>query len=208
MNITLAIIISFAVSLVVTAALGYVLIPVLHKLKFGQNILTDIGPAWHAKKQGTPTMGGTMFIIGTIFTTVLAILICIGTGFSPFSDMAELKNQIVSNAEIHDGFMISLTTADSKNIRIITSSAADDMLSIDGVRASFVLSKLSVGKVQISARSLGEENVQLIMEKLGGGGHQSMAGTQIKEVSAKEAYIKLTNAIDAYLEEQGRIDIK
>ncbi len=93
MNITLALIISFAVSLVVTAILGYVLIPVLHKLKFGQNILTDIGPAWHAKKQGTPTMGGTMFIIGTIFTTVLTILICIGTGYSPFSDMAELKNQ-------------------------------------------------------------------------------------------------------------------
>ena len=96
MNITLALIISFAVSLVVTAILGYVLIPVLHKLKFGQNILTDIGPAWHAKKQGTPTMGGTMFIIGTIFTTVLTILICIGTGYSPFSDMAELKNQQIT----------------------------------------------------------------------------------------------------------------
>ena len=96
MNITLAIIISFAVSLIVTAALGYVLIPVLHKLKFGQNILTDIGPAWHAKKQGTPTMGGIMFIIGVIFTTVLAILVCIGAGFSPFSDMAELKNQQIT----------------------------------------------------------------------------------------------------------------
>ena len=96
MNITLALIISFAVSLVVTAALGYVLIPVLHKLKFGQNILTDIGPAWHAKKQGTPTMGGIMFIIGIIFTTVLTILICIGTGYSPFSDMAELKNQQIT----------------------------------------------------------------------------------------------------------------
>ena len=96
MNITLALIISFAVSLVVTAILGYVLIPVLHKLKFGQNILTDIGPAWHAKKQGTPTMGGIMFIIGIIFTTVLTILICIGTGYSPFSDMAELKNQQIT----------------------------------------------------------------------------------------------------------------
>ena len=96
MNITLALIISFAVSLVVTATLGYVLIPVLHKLKFGQNILTDIGPAWHAKKQGTPTMGGIMFIIGIIFTTVLTILICIGTGYSPFSDMAELKNQQIT----------------------------------------------------------------------------------------------------------------
>ena len=96
MNITLALIISFAVSLVVTAVLGYVLIPVLHKLKFGQNILTDIGPAWHAKKQGTPTMGGIMFIIGIIFTTVLTILICIGTGYSPFSEMAELKNQQIT----------------------------------------------------------------------------------------------------------------
>ena len=93
MNITFAIIISCAVSLVVTALLGFVLIPVLHKLKFGQNILTDIGPAWHAKKQGTPTMGGWMFIIGTVFTTVLTILICIGAQFSPCSDMAVLKNQ-------------------------------------------------------------------------------------------------------------------
>ncbi len=96
MNITLAIVISFAVSLVVTALLGFVLIPVLHKLKFGQNILTDIGPAWHAKKQGTPTMGGWMFIIGTVFSTVLAILVCIGGKFSPFSDMAELKNQQIT----------------------------------------------------------------------------------------------------------------
>ena len=96
MNITLALIISFAVSLIVTAALGYVLIPVLHKLKFGQNILTDIGPAWHAKKQGTPTMGGIMFIIGIIFTTVLTILICLGAGLNPFSEMAELKNQQIT----------------------------------------------------------------------------------------------------------------
>ena len=96
MNITIALIISFAVSLVVTALLGYVLIPVLHKLKFGQNILTDIGPSWHAKKQGTPTMGGWMFIIGIIFTTVLTVLICAGAGFNPFSDMAELKNQQIT----------------------------------------------------------------------------------------------------------------
>lgn len=93
MNITLSIIIAFAVSLVVTAVLGYVLIPVLHKLKFGQNILTDIGPKWHAKKQGTPTMGGIMFIIGIIFATVIALVICVASDFSPFSTMPELKNQ-------------------------------------------------------------------------------------------------------------------
>ena len=118
--------------------------------------------------------------------------------FSIDSDMSELKNQIVSNGEIHDGFMISATTADNKNLRIITSSAADDMLSIDGVKASFVLSKLGVGKVQISARSLGEENVQLIMELLGGGGHSTMAAAQVKASSLDSAKILLLNAIEQY----------
>lgn len=118
--------------------------------------------------------------------------------FSIDSEMSELKNQIVSNGEIHDGFMISTTSADSKNLRIITSSAADDMLSIDGVRASFVLSKLSVGKVQISARSLGEENVQLIMEILGGGGHNTMAAAQVKSSTLENAKIMLLNAIEQY----------
>ncbi len=118
--------------------------------------------------------------------------------FSIDSDMSELKNQIVSSGEIHDGFMISSTSADNKNLRIITSSAADDMLTIDGVRASFVLSKLSVSKVQISARSLGEENVQLIMEILGGGGHSTMAAAQVKSASLENAKIMLLNAIEQY----------
>ena len=58
------------------------------------------------------------------------------------------------------------------------------------------------GSINISARSFGSVNVQLIMEKLNGGGHQSMAGTQLKDVHIKEAYIKLTNAIDEYISEQ------
>jgi len=56
-------IISAAVSFVVTALLGYIVIPFLHKLKFGQTIL-DIGPKWHKEKQGTPTMGGIMMVAG------------------------------------------------------------------------------------------------------------------------------------------------
>lgn len=118
--------------------------------------------------------------------------------FSIDSEMAELKNQIVSSGEIYEGYMISTTNADNKNIRIITSSAADDMLSIDGVRASFVLSKLGMGKVQISARSLGEENVQLIMEILGGGGHNTMAAAQVKSASLENAKTMLLNAIEQY----------
>ena len=59
-----------AVAFGVSAILGRVLIPYLHKLKFGQTIL-DIGPQWHKNKQGTPTMGGIMFIVGIVFSTVL-----------------------------------------------------------------------------------------------------------------------------------------
>ena len=72
MNITLALIISFAVSLVVTAALGYVLIPVLHKLKFGQNILIYVEK--HKEKSGTATMGGLIFILTTIIGFLIFII--------------------------------------------------------------------------------------------------------------------------------------
>ncbi len=93
MNSIIAVVISLVVSFAVTAALGYVLIPVLHKLKFGQNILTDIGPKWHAKKQGTPTMGGIMFIIGIIFATALALIVCKLTGFEAFAELETVRYQ-------------------------------------------------------------------------------------------------------------------
>ena len=60
------------VAFVLSAVIGKFLIPILHKLKYGQTIL-DIGPSWHKKKQGTPTMGGIMFIIGIVVATVIAI---------------------------------------------------------------------------------------------------------------------------------------
>ncbi len=87
MTSTAALIISLIISFAVTALLGYVIIPVLHNLKFGQNILTDIGPKWHAKKQGTPTMGGIMFIVGIIFATAMTYLICKFTGLQIFADL-------------------------------------------------------------------------------------------------------------------------
>ncbi len=93
MNSIVAILISLVISFALTAALGYVLIPVLHKLKFGQNILTDIGPKWHAKKQGTPTMGGIMFIIGIIVAAAVALLSCKLSGFDAFSELEVVKNQ-------------------------------------------------------------------------------------------------------------------
>lgn len=65
----LAVVLSFGI----TTALGFVVIPWLHKLKFGQTIL-DIGPAWHKKKEGTPTMGGILFIAGTILAVIVTLV--------------------------------------------------------------------------------------------------------------------------------------
>ena len=67
---TADIIISFAISFVVTVALGFVLIPMLRSLKAGQSIKRD-GPIWHISKEGTPTMGGFMFIIAMLVVAVI-----------------------------------------------------------------------------------------------------------------------------------------
>lgn len=63
------------ISMIIAAVLGIVLIPYLHRLKFGQPIKTEDGPKWHAKKQGTPTMGGLMFIISTIAASAIGYCI-------------------------------------------------------------------------------------------------------------------------------------
>ena len=73
MNTTVAIILCAVIGFAVSALLGIVLVPWLHKLKFGQTIL-DIGPSWHKKKQGTPTMGGIMFIAATIVALLVVAL--------------------------------------------------------------------------------------------------------------------------------------
>ncbi len=119
--------------------------------------------------------------------------------FSINPEMASIKNEIIAGSKMHSGFIIGSTSSDSKNIRIITSNAADDMLNIDGVRASFVIYKLGVGKYQVSARSLGDENVQVIMEYLGGGGHSTMAAAQIKASGLDNAREKVVSAINEYL---------
>lgn len=79
MNMTVAVIISAIIAFGVTAALGFIIIPWLRKLKFGQTIL-EIGPSWHKSKQGTPNMGGLMFIIGIISAFVISTSIFISAG--------------------------------------------------------------------------------------------------------------------------------
>ncbi|WP_281828498.1 MULTISPECIES: DHH family phosphoesterase [Lactobacillus] len=81
---------------------------------------------------------------------------------------------------------------------IITAQAADTALDIENVGASFAITRRNQDTIGISARSMGKINVQIIMEKLGGGGHLSNAATQIKGITVDEARKKLLAAIDEY----------
>lgn len=106
MNTVYLILISLSVSFVATALLGFVLIPALHRLKFGQTILTDIGPRWHARKQGTPTMGGLMFIIGIILSVLVSLLVCKLTGTPMFNEMTAVATS--EQAKLWAGLLLAL----------------------------------------------------------------------------------------------------
>ena len=82
--------------------------------------------------------------------------------------------------------------------QIVAPQAADELLTIKNVDASFVLFKTMSNEISISARSMGNLNVQLIMEALGGGGHQTMAGAQLKDVTVNEALDTLKKSFDGY----------
>lgn len=104
------------------------------------------------------------------------------------------RSELISDAEIIGSCAIAVARMQSDDIRIIAPQAADELLSIENVDASFVIYK--TGNVtNISARSLGILNVQVIMEKLGGGGHQTMAAVQLENTSFDEAKEMLIEAI-------------
>lgn len=108
------------------------------------------------------------------------------------------KVDIVKNAEIIRGqIAISTTEEEYNDMPIIAAQAADELLSISGVYASFVLCKVD-DVVMISGRSMGDINVQSILEKIGGGGHLTFAGAQIAGVTIDEAKNSLLNSIDEY----------
>lgn len=108
------------------------------------------------------------------------------------------KVEIVKRAEIIRGqIAISTTTDQHSDIPIIAAQAADELLSITGVYASFVLCEVE-NVVMISGRSMGDINVQSILEKIGGGGHLTFAGAQIAGVTIEEAKGILLNSIDEY----------
>ncbi len=109
------------------------------------------------------------------------------------------RASIVSKASVYEGCAVSSTDEIGDFVRIASAQAADDMLGIENVKASFVAFKTG-NIVNISARSLGKMNVQLIMEMLGGGGHLTMAACQLEGITVEDAFDKLKSAINHYNE--------
>lgn len=107
-----------------------------------------------------------------------------------------IRAQIVSHAEMYRNNAISAVKLSCPDVRMIASQAADELLNIQGVDASFVLYLEEKG-VSISARSMGNVNVQIIMEQLGGGGHQTMAAVQLPGYTIQEAKEQLLVILEA-----------
>jgi c-di-AMP phosphodiesterase-like protein len=107
-----------------------------------------------------------------------------------FADSIETfreRSRIISEAEFIGHCALGMAgTVETGNLKVISSQAADRLLEIKGVYASFVIYEINE-VVHISARSYGKVNVQLIMEELGGGGHQTMAATQLYDTTMGEA---------------------
>lgn len=110
---------------------------------------------------------------------------------------------IIQGAKIYKSG-IAIAAPESAENRVIASQAADELLNISGIQASFVVFP-STKTVDITARSLGDINVQVILEKLGGGGNKSQAGAQIGGKTQKEVVRDLLTAIDKYLEDNSMI---
>lgn len=119
--------------------------------------------------------------------------------FNIDKDEYVLRAEIIKNSQtIGDGVLVGVCEEEYPNIKVISSQAADEMLNLSGTTAAFVVYP-SDGKMCISARSLGNVNVQLIVEKLGGGGHATVAGAQLEAEDANEAIAALSSAYEEYL---------
>ncbi|MBR4319937.1 MAG: DHH family phosphoesterase [Oscillospiraceae bacterium] len=114
--------------------------------------------------------------------------------FSGSIDNYKSRAEIVSSAEIIGCHAIAIAPKHTSDVRLVAPQAADELLSISNVDAAFVIYAVK-NSVSISARSLGAVNVQVIMEQLGGGGHQTMAATQIPDMSPEEAKNQLLEVL-------------
>ena len=111
------------------------------------------------------------------------------------------KADLVEAAQMYKNCAVSVSGEVPPEARVAIAQAANDLLTIQNVEASFVAVQVGTG-VNISARSLGAVNVQVIMESRGGGGHQTMAAAQLKHITPEAARARIQTAIDQYRESQ------
>lgn len=115
------------------------------------------------------------------------------------------RSKLIENAEIYrKGIVIAKSSPEDAYNQVVIAQAADILLTMNGIQASFVISNRIDGKVSISARSLGDINVQMIMEGLEGGGHLTNAACQIENSTIDEAEKHLKRIIDEYIEGEKR----
>ena len=108
------------------------------------------------------------------------------------------RYNILRHAEVYRDIAVAALTEPQN--RVVASQAADELLNIRGITASVVFYPTPAGGVDFSARSIGTVNVQVLLERLGGGGNMSAAGAQMKDISPDEAKVRLFAAIDEYFE--------
>ncbi len=147
------------------------------------------------------------FVLGTGVRTFEAAAWLKGAGadtvavkqlFANSIDTYKAKASILSTATQYRNCAIAVSTEIYPEMRIVASQTADELLSVSGVKSSYVLFEED-GHVAISARSLGDMNVQWIMERFGGGGHLTMAAAQIEGGHVPEVIEQLKAAIDEYI---------
>jgi c-di-AMP phosphodiesterase-like protein len=122
--------------------------------------------------------------------------------FNTSKEEYEARAHIVESAYIYKGCAIAISGDLGPGMSVALPMAANDLLTINGVDASFVAVEKG-GGVNISARSMGALNVQVILEPFGGGGHLTMAGAQLKDCTKEQAEKQIRTQIDAYREHQG-----
>ena len=115
------------------------------------------------------------------------------------------KSNLVSTAKMYnESVALAICPAGTLNPQLVSAQGADELLNIRGIRASFVIGQKDETSVFISGRSLGDINVQVILETLGGGGHLEVAGAQLNSVTIEEAKAKLEAAIDEYFSKEAK----
>lgn len=119
----------------------------------------------------------------------------------------QAKAEAVANAEYTEqGIAYAMTESYSAEASIINAQVADELLSVKGIKASFVIGTNDEPRTIISARSLGDINVQTIMEKFGGGGHLTTAAAQLDGISPEEALEKIKTIVNQILEKEKEED--